>query len=599
MDSFVKKFCEISKKYNLLEITLIFIVSLFLFFIFYAKQGVYLVDVGRETYIPWQMLEGKLLYKDLYNVYGPLGYQINALIFLIFGIKLNSLYIAGFLNSLVICFVTFYTTKLFTDRKTALCTTFLTLGVCVYIRHLFNFIFSYSYSALYALSGFLLSVFTMLLYIKDKKQKYLILSFLFAGFSITNKIENLPYIIFLFICLPFLLSSSKRKNIKNYLTPLLSFLVFPIVSFGILFIQGVSFSDFIYASELIQKLVKTNAANYYYTVYGLYFNPLYIKFAFVYLLKLLKIALPCGLLFYGLNFLNIKYVQNSFLKKILDISIVFFIFAIIAMTFKQAFDANVIIFCWLGLCALVVAVIFPFFVLYNKKKNPSYETLKDEMFFFLLISTILVSLKGICAIKTESYGTYSLAGLFIPFSVFLSVYLSKIKFLNKEAMQKTVRNLCITASISYLCIYLTGLFTESHYPIISDRGIVITNQIFKSQNQFIKYIKENTPKDSKIVAVPEGSIINFLTNRKSDDFYYYLIPVNVEIFGEDKIVSDFSKNMPDYFIINNVPYTPFHTGDFCQFAPKTCQFIKENYTPVIKTNDAIEFVLYQKKPVLK
>ena len=94
MDSFVKKFCEISKKYNLLEITLIFIVSLFLFFIFYAKQGVYLVDVGRETYIPWQMLEGKLLYKDLYNVYGPLGYQINALIFLIFGV------IAGIKNAI-------------------------------------------------------------------------------------------------------------------------------------------------------------------------------------------------------------------------------------------------------------------------------------------------------------------------------------------------------------------------------------------------------------------------------------------------------------------------------------------------------------------
>ena len=165
----MEKFIKFVEKYNLKELGTIFVFSLLLFWLFYGKQDAYLIDVGREAYLPWQMLEGKVLYKDLFNVYGPLGYQINALAYMIFGIKLETLYLMGFLNSLVISFSTFFIVKLFADKKIALCVVSLTMAVCIYIRTFFNLIFSYSYCALYALSSVLLSLLAMLLYIKDKK----------------------------------------------------------------------------------------------------------------------------------------------------------------------------------------------------------------------------------------------------------------------------------------------------------------------------------------------------------------------------------------------------------------------------------------------
>lgn len=113
----MEKFIEFSKKYCLKELGIITIVSLIMYFIFYGKQDVYLVDVSREAYIPWQMLKGKVLYKDIFNVYGPLGYQINAIAYALLGVKLNTLYLMGFLNSLVICFTTFFISKLFVDKK--------------------------------------------------------------------------------------------------------------------------------------------------------------------------------------------------------------------------------------------------------------------------------------------------------------------------------------------------------------------------------------------------------------------------------------------------------------------------------------------------
>ena len=104
----MEKFIEFSKKYCLKELGIITIVSLIMYFIFYGKQDVYLVYVSREAYLPWQMLKGKVLYKDIFNVYGPLGYQINAIAYALLGVKLNTLYLMGFLNSLVICFTTFF-----------------------------------------------------------------------------------------------------------------------------------------------------------------------------------------------------------------------------------------------------------------------------------------------------------------------------------------------------------------------------------------------------------------------------------------------------------------------------------------------------------
>ena len=94
-------------------------------------------------------------------------------------------------------------------------------------------------------------------------------------------------------------------------------------------------------------------------------------------------------------------------------------------------------------------------------------------------------------------------------------------------------------------------------------------------------------------------MINFLSERKSDNFYYYLIPVNVQVFGEEKILADFKKNMPDYFIMNNVPYTPFNVGNFCSYASKICDFIEKEYVAIAGVNDGVEFVLYKKKPVVK
>ena len=593
----MERFIGFAKKYNLFDLIWIFAISFVLFMLFYAKQDAYLIDVGREAYIPWQMLKGHVLYKDIFNVYGPLGYQINALAFMIFGTKLNTLYLMGFLNSVLITFASYFITRLFSSRRIAFSVIALTMSVCIFIRTFFNFIFAYSYCAVYALSGFLISLLFALLYLRDKKFVYLAISFLAAGFSFANKIEDLPYFCFLFLCLPFFV-----KDWKKCFGLASLFFVFPVLSFGILVLQGAALNDFVNAINLIHRMINAPVTEYFYNAYGLYFNPLYIKYSFVILAKLLKIALPCLLIFYGLNLLNEKYIKKRSLKIFVNISVVLFSGLIIAGTCKEAMTSGIKLFCWLGLCAAAVLFLICMFWVFKAVKSKfdiSFFTTTDKMFLFLLSSSILVSLKGISGITTECYGTFSLAALFIPFVLFFAIYMPKLRFIDKDVLEKTIQNLCFTIFALLLLSNLFKIGENPMFPVDTPRGKINVRESMKSQNEFIKFLKQNTPKDSSIIVVPEGAMINFLSERKSDGFYYYLIPVNVQIFGEEKIISDFSKNMPDYFVMNNIPYTPYNVGTFCDYAPNVCSFIKTNYTPIARVNDKVTFVLYKKNPVVK
>lgn len=44
-----------------------------------------LVDFGRELYLPWRLANGAVLYRDVFDLYGPLSHYFNALLFKCFG----------------------------------------------------------------------------------------------------------------------------------------------------------------------------------------------------------------------------------------------------------------------------------------------------------------------------------------------------------------------------------------------------------------------------------------------------------------------------------------------------------------------------------
>src|SRR5438270_170454 len=53
------------------------------------------IDFGRELYVPWQLSQGKVLYRDIAYFNGPFSPYFNALIFKVFGAGLMTLVVVN------------------------------------------------------------------------------------------------------------------------------------------------------------------------------------------------------------------------------------------------------------------------------------------------------------------------------------------------------------------------------------------------------------------------------------------------------------------------------------------------------------------------
>lgn len=67
----------------------------------WAHWGSLTVDCGREMYVPWVLAEGKMLYRDVWYLYGPAAPYFNSWLFRLFGAHLSTLYWAGSLSALL------------------------------------------------------------------------------------------------------------------------------------------------------------------------------------------------------------------------------------------------------------------------------------------------------------------------------------------------------------------------------------------------------------------------------------------------------------------------------------------------------------------
>jgi hypothetical protein len=92
-----------------------------------------IVDFGRELYVPWQITQGKVLYRDIAYFNGPLSPYFNALVFTILGVSLRSIVIA---NLMLLALLVAMIWKLFKDACDATTATV----VCIVMLTIFSFI---------------------------------------------------------------------------------------------------------------------------------------------------------------------------------------------------------------------------------------------------------------------------------------------------------------------------------------------------------------------------------------------------------------------------------------------------------------------------
>ena len=578
---------------NLFVLTLIFLAFVCLFF---GKVGDLIIDNGREAFFPAEILKGKVLYKDIFNIFGPLSYQLNALFYYFWGINLSLINIAGCINAFIILIVMYLISRTVTSPINSMFVCFVIIVACMFKTFIHNYLFPYSYAAVYALSSFLVSVLFCIYYIIKSKPSLMILSFFFAGLSLAFKYEFLLYFLFLFIIIIFIKPLS-RKNI--FLSIILSALP-AFISFGILFYQGLTVTELISSVKTIYTFATTKTYIAYltrieglYPGFGLYAKRLpqfwfYISnfigafIVFYFILSAIGFALKKNEKYkiYFLGALPVYYVILLYLFARCNLN-----YSVLNIyPFLGYFTA---IFLIITICCLVL-----------KQKNTAvtesenqYSWLqkaienadkKDKIFLFLLVISIISAPKSFFYLNMQGYGTYFALLYILVVFVFIVDYMPKfVKFIDAKIFQ--VAFLSVTLASLVFCLEKNLIYLRYNtYPVKTKRGTIHTT---KNKGEIIdktlSYIQHKVPPNSKILVAPEGVLLNFLSDRPAYDKFYSLIPNHIETFGEEKIIRELSKDPPEYIFINNRDCSEYGNRYFCKdFAFGICKFVKNNYEQV-------------------
>ena len=473
----------------------ILIAELFLlasFFVFWGKFGDVMVDSFREIYIPLQMVDGNIIYKDIFVIYPPLSYLINAFLIKIFGNEINVLQTTGLLTSAGILYFTNKIAEIFLEKKYIFAILLFIISGLILSPNVFNSFLPYSFGILYGILFVLISIYCAL----DKKNP---LSYLFYSLAILCKFEFA-------LLLPALIFISKKSNWKrNLLALIVPFLITGIV----LAMMGVNLSDLKKAFNLIQAISTSKILYIFYSYMGLTFQ---LELFPVYLANFIKFLIP-------INLLDSHYV--------------------LAWSFP----------------AILISFIFRFKQLEYKEK-------------FFIIASLLVSIKVFFALVLGSYGAY-----YLPLALI---------------------SLFILIPKNYRKVFLVLLILWSLMIGFTNIKDLKTKKL--KFNKVNEYILQNTTEKDQVVIYPECLNINVLTNRKSDNKMYSLIPLYVETFGEDNIIRRLESSKPNYIIINNYDTSLYYYKEFGKdYAINIYNWIEEYYTLETVIEDKWMFKVYRLK----
>ena len=547
----------LKKEYKpIIFITLLFVISAVFFK--YKMTDLY-IDFGRETIIPEAILNGKTLYKDIFSIYFPMSYLLNAVFLKILGINLKTFNFIGFFNTYIILISIYFIARNFVNRFYSILLGLFTLFVCAIVPSVTNYITPYSYAAVYGLGAVCLCILCALGYIKSDKKNLLYLSFLFSGIALANKFD------YAFCIIPLLfLIFYKKSCIKTACLGIALWLAPLLFSFLILALQGLVLSDFSNYAQIMDRYVHQPLLHQFY------------KGTMTFSLKEFAgeiILMGISAVIFLSVFRIIRFFENKNIRYI-----EYIIFAFLTFIFsKTDIFSTVLVFHYFPLLLLLLVI----FKIKEVKNNPDI--------LFLAAMTFAFGIKSVFLLNTSQYGRY-----FLPlYAVCITAVLCNYYFKqNNSAKYKTLAVMLGAIIVSNFCINFKDFKYYTH-KIQTRRGIVYTTEYNKKLfDLIIDYINKNTNKRDKIVILRENSIINFLTDRKTDNYYNHFENISFYSFGEDNIIHHYSKNKPDYFIIFT---SQTDRAAFCNaYAERTCNWIKKNYSlkQIIKSEPLI--LIFQK-----
>ncbi len=169
------------------------LVFLFMLWWSWGKWPDLAFDFGRELYVPWQLMSGKVLYRDLVYFNGPLSPYVNTLWFRLFGVSLRTLVLC---NLAILIVVTSLLYRLLTTicrpwSATLACVVFLIVFACGQLVEVgnYNFVCPYSHDLTHGLALSLAALTSLSAYLRSHRMRWIAVIGVLLGLIFLTKTD--------------------------------------------------------------------------------------------------------------------------------------------------------------------------------------------------------------------------------------------------------------------------------------------------------------------------------------------------------------------------------------------------------------------------
>mgnify|MGYP000361399652 CR=1 FL=1 len=147
-----------------------------------------IADSGREMDLPWRLLQGEWLYRDVHHIYPPFAPYLNALLYRVFGVHLDVLHAAGIVCSAIITVLCYRIARRLFEPAEAAIATIAVIIFCIF-KPAGNLIQPYAFAALYACVCSLGVLLLTLRHAENQRSRELIFAGLLIGLAAITKQE--------------------------------------------------------------------------------------------------------------------------------------------------------------------------------------------------------------------------------------------------------------------------------------------------------------------------------------------------------------------------------------------------------------------------
>ena len=543
-----------------------------------------LVDFGTQLYIPWRIVNGAVLYRDLfYFAGGPFSQYFNALLFKIFGVSFSTIIAANLTLTAAALFVIFRRFYQATDAWTA---TIMGLGIVfVFAFAEYTGIGNYSYISPYsheAFHGLVLSIFAIALlcdWIGSGKIWRAIAAGFCTGLVFLTKPDIFAALV-VAVIVAFVLFRLKW-GLKKFARPVMAFVIAGIVPSLFFFFYFLRVES---ARDSLRSVVfgwlpllhgTVTKSPFYIWCTGLDKPSDHLREIFVYFIAVVVVVAVYAFVLRKTR--KLKWMAQYAVLLVL-----------IAPLLYWAIRFDWINCGWpLPLLCLLACILIAW----------NYANTETRLVFPLLWSVFGLALLAKLGLfpRIWHYGFVLAMPAFVS-SIYLLFWLLpnllERKFRVPSPQFRTIVGLILLVGFYSLFQGSQSIYARKGLPVGEGGDRIYTynlnDVVYGNTSQAIcgalLWTVQYMPTNATFAALPQGIMLNYLTRRVNPTPGMDWNPTMFTVFGQDNMTEAFEKNPPDYIFLVEWSSADFGVGYFGSspdYGWKLMEWIDANYKPQV------------------